>query len=48
MLAYYCTACAMYVRESELLKDKRCPECKQATKPRMLLAGKVMGREEEK
>lgn len=43
MIAYYCTACTFYYRESELQGDKRCPECKGPCKPRLILAGQVMG-----
>ena len=46
MLAYFCSTCKMYYQELELLKGKCCPECKTETKPRLILAGQVMGREE--
>jgi NAD-dependent SIR2 family protein deacetylase len=43
MIGYYCAACAFYYRESELQGEKRCPECKGPCKPRLILAGQVMG-----
>ena len=45
MLTYYCPACQFHYRELELLKGKRCPECKKQTKPRLVLGGLVMGKE---
>ena len=47
MLAYFCPVCKFYYREVELLDKKRCPECKTTTKPRLILAGQVMGKEED-
>lgn len=43
MIGYFCEKCQMYYRASELLTGKHCPECKQVTKPRLILAGQVMG-----
>lgn len=43
MLAYFCSKCMMYFQEMELLSKKCCPECKQDTKPRLILGGQVMG-----
>jgi len=43
MLGYFCEACQLYFREIELLKGKRCPECKGKTKPHLILAGQIMG-----
>ena len=43
MLAYFCPDCVLYLREQEILPDKRCPECKGQVKPRLVLAGQVMG-----
>lgn len=47
MLAYFCVECAMHLREAELLPGKRCPECKRAVRPRMVLCGMVMGDDSE-
>ncbi len=46
MLTYFCAACQFHYQEAELLKDKRCPECRGEVKPRMVLAGQVIGSEE--
>ena len=43
MLGYYCTRCQMYFRGTELVKDRRCPECGDECKPRLVLGGQVMG-----
>ena len=43
MLTYFCVSCNFYYREAELLKDKRCPECKVVAKPRVMLGGRVIG-----
>lgn len=43
MLAYYCAGCEFYYRDVELLPGKRCPECREVTKPRAILGGQVMG-----
>ncbi|KKN70408.1 hypothetical protein LCGC14_0431030 [marine sediment metagenome] len=43
MLGYFCKTCQMYFRLIELLAGKRCPECKEQTKPHLILAGQVMG-----
>ena len=45
MLAYFCEVCRMFYREVELLPEKRCPECRGVVKPRLVLAGQVMGAE---
>ena len=45
MLSYFCAACQFYYQEAELLTGKRCPECKDVTKPRMVLGGQVIGSE---
>ncbi|KKM18176.1 hypothetical protein LCGC14_1668290 [marine sediment metagenome] len=45
MLTYFCSDCQFHYREAELLKGKRCPECKAEVKPRLVLAGQVMGNE---
>jgi DNA polymerase II large subunit len=42
MVAYYCSICNFYYRIAELVKGK-CPECKGECKPRLILAGIVMG-----
>ncbi len=42
MLAYFCATCQFYYREAELLTGKGCPECKNTTKPRMVLNGQVL------
>lgn len=47
MLAYFCVVCSHYYQEAELLDRKRCPECKGKTKPRLILAGQIMGKEED-
>ncbi len=44
MLTYFCKACDFHYRETELLANKRCPECKEQTKPRLVLGGQVIGR----
>jgi predicted Zn-ribbon and HTH transcriptional regulator len=46
MIGYYCAACTFYYREIELLTGKRCPECKEPCKPRLILAGQVIGKED--
>lgn len=46
MVTRFCPTCLMHYSEVELLKGKRCPECKGETKPRLVLAGMVMGAEE--
>ena len=33
-IAWYCHKCKMYLREPELLKGRRCPECRGSTIPR--------------
>ncbi len=43
MLSYFCASCQFYYREAELLDGKRCPECKDIAKPRLVLGGQVMG-----
>ena len=43
MLAYFCAKCQMYLRLEELLQDRKCPECGEKTKPRLVLGGQVMG-----
>jgi hypothetical protein len=43
MIAYWCPKCEMYLREAELMKVHKCPECLEQTKPRLLLGGQVMG-----
>lgn len=45
MLGYWCEKCQMYFRELELLKGKRCPECRGEVRPRLILAGQVMGKD---
>jgi len=45
MLAYFCTPCQFYYQEAELRKGKRCPECKGEVRPRMVIAGQVIGSE---
>ena len=43
MITYFCQACTFYYQELELLKGKKCPECKVEDKPRLVLGGQVMG-----
>lgn len=47
MIAYWCQPCQMLYREAELLAEKRCPECREPCRPRLVLGGQVMGAEEE-
>ena len=48
MLAYFCPVCYLYFRETEILKGKKCPECRvNKVEPRLILCGQVMGADEK-